>query len=277
MSVEEWIRRAAEKMEAAGCLDPRTDAEWMICEKTALRRSHLRLAAQKTLNEEQLTELDAWLERRCRREPLQYIFGHTPFWKLDILCDHRALIPRPETEYMVEMAVDSAPKKKLRVLDLCCGTGAIGLSVKHACPWAEVTLSDISENALALAGENAARLGLKAEFCLGDLFAPLAGRQFDMILCNPPYLTKQDMKELQAEVAREPENALDGGQDGLDFYRRIAMEMGQYLTKGGQAWFELGMGQAQDVAALMARLGKTEIVRDLSGTERFVRVYRTVE
>lgn len=276
MNVEAWLRRAAEKMEQAGCPDPRADAEWMICEKTGLRRSHLRLAGHKALGASQEAEMEGWLARRCEREPLQYIFGHTPFWKLDILCDRRALIPRPETEYMVEMAVSAAPRGRMRALDLCCGTGAIGLSVKHACPWAEVTLSDISADALALAQENAERLHLKAEFCRGDLFEPLSGRQFEMILCNPPYLTAEDMGMLQAEVAREPENALDGGSDGLDFYRRIAEEMGTYLMPGGQAWFELGMGQAQDVARLMAHLGKTEIVRDLSGIERFVTVYRTV-
>ena len=276
MTLDAWLRRARSRLEAAGCPDPEVDAEWLAVERLGLPRSALRREGSREIGERDAEALEKQLKRRESREPLQYILGHAPFLRLDILCDRRALIPRPETEYMTDMALSAAPGAPFGALDLCCGTGAIGLSVKKEKPWASVTLSDISPDALALARENAHRAGLAVEFCQGDLFAPLAGRRFDLILCNPPYLTGADMEQLQAEVAREPETALDGGRDGLDFYRRIAENLKEHLYPGGRAWFELGLGQAGDVAALMESAGKTEIVRDLSGVERFVTVYRTV-
>ena len=272
MTGGEWIERAARRLKQAGCPDPEADARFLVLETLGISVSGLGRAVPEGM----AAELEARLARREQREPLQYILGTVPFLNLTIRCDSRALIPRPETEYMTDMALSLTPKAGFDALDLCCGTGAIGLSVKKARPLCRMTLSDISPDALALAGENAKENGLIVRLVQGDLFGGLPGETFDFILCNPPYLTGEDMTKLQAEVAREPEGALFGGADGLDFYRRLARELPERLRNGGYAFFEVGMGQARVVAAMMERAGETKIIEDYSHIERIVMVHRTV-
>ena len=156
------------------------------------------------------------------------------------------------------------------MLDLCCGTGCVGLSTAYGRPDVILTLSDLSGEALCLAQENARALGVEARCCQGDLFEAVKGSRFDLILSNPPYLTGQDMRELQQEVRMEPEMALFGGEDGLAFYRRMAREAREYLFPGGRLLVECGQGQAQDIACLFSPLGEVKIHRDLCGVERVV-------
>ena len=158
-----------------------------------------------------------------------------------------------------------------RVLDLCCGTGAIGLSIARFRPDAQVLLADVSGEALCLARENAARLGVtNARFVQEDLFKAAAGECFDLIACNPPYLDQADMDNLQAEVRREPTLALFGGPDGLDFYRRIARDAPAHLAPGGVMLLEVGQGQAPVVARMLGGWANTALHRDLNGIERVV-------
>ena len=276
MNLKEWLRAAETALRDAGCPDPETEPVWLACEALGVSRPALGRLAPRELSAGERETLDGWLQRRLRREPLQYILGHTPFLRLDIRCDGRALIPRPETEYMTDLALSAAPEGAFRALDLCCGTGAIGLSVKKEKPLARVTLTDISGDALDLARENAKLAGLDVEFRQGDLFEPVAGEVFDLILCNPPYLTGGDMQTLQPEVAREPAGALFGGEDGLDFYRRIARELPEHLAEGGTAWFEVGQGQAEAVASLLEGLGETRIIEDYARIGRIVTARRKV-
>jgi len=269
MTVFEWIEQARLRMEQAGNPDAGWDADFLMCETLGCERGRLRFMRGNLLLQEQEKQANEWLSRRLAGEPLQYVLGYTWFWGLRFACDRRALIPRQDTETLVEAAL-AGLKKDAQVLDLCCGTGCVGLSIAHSRPDAQVTLSDLSEEALSLAQENARVLGIQARLCRGDLFEAVKGVRFDLIVSNPPYLTGQDMQQLQQEVRMEPEMALFGGEDGLSFYRRMAEQAGEYLLPDGRLMVECGQGQAQDIAALFSPLGEVKIHRDLCGVERVV-------
>ncbi len=213
------------------------------------------------------------LARRAAGEPLQYILGEQDFFGLRFRVDGRVLIPRPETEILCEKALDFLRTRPgMKALDLCAGSGALAVTLALRCPDAEVWACDISPDALEVAGENARRFGAAVRFAQGDLFAPLSGERFDLIVSNPPYVARSDLDKLQPEVRREPVLALDGGPDGLDFYRRIAREAPPHLHEGGRILLEVGAGQAEAVASMLAARNflPDEILRDLSGIPRVV-------
>jgi release factor glutamine methyltransferase len=196
-----------------------------------------------------------WFERALARresgEPLQYVEGFAYFYGREFHVDPRVLIPRGDTEALLEAALKRV-RPGARVLDLCTGSGILAISLKLSEPEARVTGADISGEALMVARENAHRLGPCVEWAEGDLFGAVEGA-FDLIVCNPPYLSKEDMENLQREVAREPRLALDGGPDGLCFYRRIVRALPRRLNPGGSALFELGLGQAGAVSGMLRR------------------------
>ena len=177
-----------------------------------------------------------------------------------------ALIPRQDTETLCEEALSIGGKT---LLDLCCGTGCIGVSLAKLGGF-EVTFADISPDCLALARENAALNGVAGSFVLTDMFGNISG-SYDMICVNPPYIPTSELASLQAEVKREPRLALDGGADGLDFYRRISRDYAAHLNPGGTLLMEVGAGQAEDVAEMFP---KAEIIKDICGIERVVAVRR---
>ena len=272
MTAGEFLKTARDEMQAAGNPDAAWDAEILLCEALGCEKSRLRFRLGEELTENGLKRLEKWLARRISGEPLAYVLGNTYFMGLRFLCDPRALIPRQDTETLAEEAIHAlAGKSRPRVLDLCCGTGCVGLSIAKYVPGAQLTLSDLSADALSLAGENARALGVAADLRQGDLFETVRGETFDLIACNPPYLTGQDMTELQTEVRREPALALYGGADGLTFYRRIASEAALYLSEGGVILLEVGQGQAKDVCVLLKpSMGGLRVHRDLNGIERVV-------
>ena len=214
-------------------------------------------------------EAQALAKRRETGEPLQYILGEWEFMGLPFQVGPGTLIPRPETELLCELALSEGVRGK-RVLDLCCGSGCIGVSLARL-GGAEVTFSDISPAALAFARENARKNGVAGTFCEGDLFAPVTGR-FDLIAVNPPYLTAQEMASRQKELFFEPENALFGGEDGLDFYRRLAAQAQEYLLPGGRLLMEIGCTQG---AALRSLFRGCIIHKDLSGLDRVAETRKT--
>lgn len=213
--------------------------------------------------------LEEMLARRLAGEPLRYILGEWELMGLPFRVDARALIPRQDTETLVEAALGLIKERGYRtVLDLCCGTGCIGISLA-ALSGAAVTLADISVDALALARENAEKNGVCARVMETDLFSNITG-SFDLIACNPPYLSDADMAALQREVRFEPALALYGGEDGLDFYRRIRTEYAAHLNQRGALLLEVGFGQAAAVCALFGE--NAYVLRDLCGVERVVAV-----
>lgn len=213
------------------------------------------------------------LSRRVQGEPLQYVLGEAWFYGRRFHSDSRALIPRQDTETLCEAAILRILPGRRRVLDLCTGSGIIGITLALERPMCAVTATDLSPRALSLARENAAELGAEVDFKQGDLFEPVWGERFDTILANPPYLTGREMLALQREVRAEPQIALFGGEDGLEFYRRIAMGVQEHLLPGGTVLVEIGMTQAAAVQALFAQYlpgAQIGVIRDLQGLDRVV-------
>ena len=211
-----------------------------------------------------MPRLEELVSRRKSGEPLQYILGKWEFMGLPFYTRPCALIPRQDTETLCEKALAIGGKT---LLDLCCGTGCIGVSLAKLGGF-EVTFGDISRDCIDLARENAALNGVAGSFVLTDMFGNISG-SYDMICVNPPYIPTSDLALLQAEVKREPALALDGGADGLDFYRRIARDYAAHLNPGGALLMEVGAGQAEDVAAMFPNAGRIE---DICGIERVVTV-----
>lgn len=211
-----------------------------------------------------MPRLEEMVSRRKSGEPLQYILGKWEFMGLPFYTRPCALIPRQDTETLCEEALAIGGRT---LLDLCCGTGCIGVSLAKLGGF-EVTFGDISRDCIDLARKNAALNGVAGSFVLTDMFGNISG-SYDMICVNPPYIPTSDIALLQAEVKREPALALDGGADGLDFYRRISRDYAAHLNPGGALLMEVGAGQAEDVAAMFPNAGRIE---DICGIERVVTV-----
>ena len=208
-----------------------------------------------------------------QHEPCQYIIGQTEFYGLSFLVNEHVLIPRQDTELLVEEALKTTAEDS-RVLDLCTGSGAVAVAIKHSRPDAAVTALDISKDALETAKKNAEQNGCEIEFLLSDLFEELgAERKFDVIVSNPPYISETEYETLMPEVKdHEPSLALLAGEEGLDIYRRLTAEAPRYLTKGGALLVEIGCSQAEAVSGLFKENGFKEIkvIKDLAGLDRVV-------
>ena len=243
------------------------EADWIISDVLGISRSELKLVTK--ISEENIKRIEDIIKRRLNGEPLQYIFGMQEFYGAQIKCDKRALIPRFETEYLVDVVVKELNENK-KVLDLCTGTGAIAVSIAKKVG-AKVSASDISGEALSLAKEKAVLNGVDVEFIHSDLFYEITDK-FDMIVSNPPYISEKEMKKLSSDVKAEPKVALFGGRDGLDFYRRIIANAPKHLNKDGRIYFEVGKHQAEQVGLMLEESFKAiEILKDLDGVERIVR------
>ena len=255
-----------------GIEEAATDA-WLLLEEVfQISRSWYFAHSDTEAEEQKARRYESLLEQRGQRIPLQHLTGKTWFYGLPFTVNEHVLIPRQDTEILVEEALKYL-KPGMRVLDLCTGSGCILLSLLHFCPEAEGTGADLSRGALETAGRNCERLGIQAEFVQGDLFENIEGT-FDLIVSNPPYIRRAEIQELMEEVrCREPYMALDGHEDGLYFYRRIAEEAPRYLKPGGLLCLEIGFDQAESVSGLLRDRGFDEIetVRDLAGLDRVVR------
>ena len=274
MTFGEWIAAARAELERAGNPDAQVDARLLVCGLCDLAPGRLAGICGEEMPAALHAELERRRDRRLSGEPLQYIEGAAYFMGLKFAVDSRVLIPRQDTETLCEQALTFLRGYTgAEVLDLCTGSGAIAISVARLQPGLRVTATDMSSDALSVASENAHLNGVYVRFMQGDLFEPVAGERFDAILCNPPYLTADDMVHLQTEVACEPRMALFGGEDGLMFYRRLAHEVYRHLKPGGYALFEVGDGQAAEVLRLMsenAMCAASGTVKDLPGVERVV-------
>lgn len=279
MTLAEWTSMATKALEASGDLDAAFDAK-VIAGYALPQKPYVgfRFDPDTVLNEERMEKAQKMLDRRIAGEPLQYIEGFAHFYGYSFSVDPRVLIPRQDTETLVETALDVIrPMKEPRVLELCTGSGAVAISIKRQNYFADVTATDIDDGAMYVAGQNDLFSGSTTRIRLlkGDLFDPVRGRRFDVIVCNPPYLTKDDMKHLQREVRHEPEIALYGGEDGLDFYRRIAGELEKMLTDRGCGLFEVGDCQAKDVVRIFREAmprARVSVKQDINGKDRVVTV-----
>lgn len=272
------LRRAAEaRLTEAGVDTPDLDARLLIQHALTLTREQLLFTPDAPVTPEQAAAVHALIERRAAREPVSRILGERAFWSLELSLNPDTLDPRPDTETIVDAALDAVPDRSapLRILDLGTGTGCILLALLAELPNAGGLGIDLSPGAVEAATANAARnaLAARARFRTGNWGDGLAER-FDLVVSNPPYIPSRDIPSLDPEVREhDPLQALDGGADGLDAYRAIAAQLPRLLAPGGTTALEVGIGQAPDVAALLeaAGLTVTGIFRDLGGVERCVR------
>ena len=273
MKYRELLNKGVAMLRQEGIADADTDGWYLLEYASGMSRNDYFLHMEEEASGELAEAYGKLLEKRCTRIPLQYLTGEQEFMGLTFSVNPHVLVPRQDTETLVEQAEKQLSPGK-RVLDLCTGSGCILISLLARVPGVSGLGTDISEEALATAERNADRLGVadRAQWARGDLFAPVEGR-FDVIVSNPPYIPREDIDGLMPEVADfEPRGALDGGDDGLDFYRRITSEASEYLEAGGRLFLESGCDQARDVTALMEKAGFVHVatVRDLSGLDRVV-------
>lgn len=275
MTVREALRHGAGVLAAAGIEGARLEARLLLAHAAGLSQEAL---LRDPAHDVHAPAYDALLARRTAREPLAYILGHQEFWSLRFEVSPATLIPRPDSETLIEAALAHFPDRMAvrGVLDLGTGTGCLLLAALHEFPGAWGLGVDLSPEAAALAARNAAALGMagRASVLCADWDAALRGR-FDLVLCNPPYIRGADVAGLMPEVARfEPRRALDGGADGLDAYRRVLAALPALLEPGGAGVVELGAGQAEDVAALARAAGfeRVGLRADLAGVARALTV-----
>jgi len=279
-TILELIRWTSERFQKEGLPTPRLDAEVLLSSALGVDRVRLYTHFDQPLRSEERSRFKEMIQRRLKREPVAYIVGRREFWSLSFKVTREVLIPRPETETLVAEAIALRPSlplgaEDLKILEIGTGSGAVGIALAKEISSGSITVTDISEKALSVAEENAARNGVRERlrFLRGDLFSPLLkGEQFHLILTNPPYIPREEIATLLPEVRDfEPAQALDGGRDGLDFYRRALPAVGEFLVAGG--WFlgEVGAGQDQRILEMARKnpdLEEFTFVPDLAGIKR---------
>ncbi|RLB07740.1 MAG: peptide chain release factor N(5)-glutamine methyltransferase [Deltaproteobacteria bacterium] len=285
MAQERWtvlkaLNWTTEYFRQKGMENPRLEAEVLLAHLLGLDRMGLYLNYDKPLKEEERKAYREMIQRRTAWEPIAYILGYKEFWSLKFKVNPECLIPRPETEHLVEEAlrIGGQLPPPLRVLEIGTGCGAVAIVLAKELKEAQIVATDISPHALSLAQENARchGVGERIKFVQGDLF-PRGEAPFCLIVSNPPYIPTEEVFQLAPEVRDyEPLTALDGGEDGLRFFRKIAQEAPSYLVEGGWVLLEMGKGQASKVADILKEAGFTqiELIPDYSGIKRVARAQR---
>ena len=284
MTAQALLKKAAARLEEAGVPDAGWDAAALLEAAGGPDRTYYPLVKCDPLPEETVGRFEAMLSRRLSREPLQQIIGEAWFYGRLFRVSPAVLCPRSDTEILAETVLRCLADRKesLRLLDLCTGSGCLGITLAAELPAAQVWMTDLSGEALSLARENAAGNAVRNVcFRQGDLFGALSAQEkaagFDGIICNPPYIPAEEIDALMPEVRdHEPRMALDGGPDGLAFYRRLAKEAPSYLRPGGLLALEIGCEQAEAVTKLLEDAGwqRIRVIRDLAGLDRAVTAER---
>lgn len=272
-TVLEILDKGTAYLAKKGIEDARRNMQMLVAHQLNCTRMDLYLRFDQPLEEDQLAPLRDLLKRRGDGAPLQHLLGSVTFHRRDFKTDARALIPRPETEELAEWLLKNVKlPENPRILDMGCGSGVLGLTLAADIPGSQVTLADLSPDALDLARENAALLEIpNATFIESDLFSALAGRTFDLIVANLPYVPESDRPTLSKEVTHDPALALFGGPDGLDIIRRFVPVAKNHLAPGGWLALEIGIHQSTEVESLLRAASLTDVLtlKDLSGIPRF--------
>jgi release factor glutamine methyltransferase len=277
--LQDLLQTATRALTDAGIPDGRREAETLIAHCLNCTRLDLYRADSTSLDPDQHEAFWGLIRRRARREPLQYILGTQEFWALEFRVTTDTLIPRPETELLIEAVLEQfgRPAVPITLVDLCTGTGCLAVTLATLYPTARILATDLSPAALDVARSNASRHGMtgRIEFLEGDLLEPLAGldERIDVIVANPPYVPAAELDRLQPEVGLyEPRIALDGGRNGLDYYRRILPRAFDVLRSGGRICLEVGIRQASPVCAMAERIGwrVNRIKKDLANIDRVI-------
>ena len=274
------LKETKDYLKNRGIQSPQAEAEYIFCHLLNCRKIDL-YTSDISFNEFQRQAIHELMERRAKGEPLQYVLGQTNFYGFEFKIKKGVFIPRPETEILVDtvlshLTVTSIPYPEPRnILELCVGCGNIAISLTKILPHYKMFISDIAEDAISLAKENAVLNGVsnKIESRRGDLFAPWQDKRnfFDIIVCNPPYVRAEVLKNLPLDVKNEPQEALDGGIDGLRFYRRAIEEAPLYLKEKAYLFFELNPETADDVKGILSKdFTNIEIIKDYNLMDRVV-------
>lgn len=290
LTYREALSAASARLRDAGVETPRLDAEVLLANALGLDRIQIYLHMDdRGLSAERLFDFERSVAARARRIPVAYILKEKEFFGLSFFVEKGVLIPRPDTETVVEEGLEilsALPKEKIRVLDLCAGSGCIGISLKktfeespHPSPKKiELTLSDIEDAPLRACRTNLERLQVEGRVVQGDLFDALEGERFDLIISNPPYIEEGEIERLAPEIRiHEPRTALSGGGDGYDLYKRLISQAGEHLLPGGAIVLEAGFGQSEKLMALLEENGfsRAGAREDLSGIPRAVFAFFT--
>jgi release factor glutamine methyltransferase len=272
-TVLDCIESGTRYLEKRGIEDARRNMQWLVAKELGCSRVELYTQFDRPLLEEELSPLRGYLKRRGEGEPLQHLLGTVEFCGHEFRCDRRALVPRPETEELVNAILERSFTRPTRLLDVGTGSGVLGLSLAKALgkDCKGVVLSDLSTDALALARENAQLLELSPIFLESDLLAEVDGG-FELITANLPYVAESERASLSPEVAHDPPSALFAGPDGLDLIRHFLPKVGQHLNPGGLLAMEIGFDQGPQVVAFVKEAGLEEVqlVKDLAENPRFV-------
>ena len=278
-TIQELLVLGKEKLESSGNEYAKYERKTLLEEVLGCNYLYMLMNGEEEVAPEKEEQYLQLIDKRCGHYPLQYLLGYANFMDYTFFVDENVLIPRNDTEVLVECADeilnDMKERKKgtaLRVLDLCCGSGCIGISLKlyHKDIW--LILADCSEEALKVTKKNLDKYNIEAELVSSDLLKEITGKQ-DMIVCNPPYIESRIIDTLMPEVREyEPMLALDGGKDGLDYYRRIIKAAPEYLNDSGWLMFEIGYNQGEAVLSLMKETGflDVELKKDYAGLDRIV-------
>jgi len=275
-TAQEFLKKAVEKLQEVGAPNPLLDVEIMLSKASGLSRAQILAHPEKGVSTKAVERFSEWVIRRSTREPLAYILGEKEFYGLCFEVSPAVLIPRPETEILVETALSILKQKENpMVADIGLGSGAVAISIARNLGDCVIYGTEVSAEALEVACRNAERIGVRnrVSFLQGDLFEPLEGRSFDLIVSNPPYIPSDEIDRLEPEISKhEPRRALDGGTDGLDYFRRIATSAPEHVSPGGALALEVGMGQAESVRTLLSAAGfnNPRSIKDYAGIERVV-------
>jgi release factor glutamine methyltransferase len=271
------VRWAADDFRTRGIENPRLEAEILLASALGLERMRVIIEPERPLVGNELARYRDMIQRRRKGEPVAYILGQREFYGRVFKLDRRVLVPRPDTEILVEVALVRTARCSMsaRVLDLCTGSGCVAITLAAERPTLRVDAVDLSADAITVARENAIRLGavFPVRWLVGDLFAPIDAEGYDLITANPPYIPESEIATLPADIrAFEPHAALSGGADGLEVTRRIVRDAPRFLGESGVLAVEIGSGQGDQVAGLFAEAGFVDVERkkDYGGHERVV-------
>ena len=274
MTIKQAITKGMIMLKSNNVESPKLKARLLLQYVLDKPRQYIIVYDNKEIDKQQQWQYFVNIEKLTKGIPLQHITHRQEFMKMDFFVDENVLIPRSDKEILVEEVIKIAQKyNSPRILDLCTGSGAIAISLKKFVPNADITAVDISEKALEIAQKNAEKLEAKINFVKSDLFDKLDNKKFDIIVSNPPYIRKDEIKKLSEEVQKEPKIALDGGEDGLDFYRIIAEQAINYLKTGSFLCFEIGYNQKNDVIKIIEdeqNYKNTYCKKDLYGNDRII-------
>ena len=274
MTIKQAITKGMIMLKSNNVESPKLKARLLLQYVLDKPRQYIIVYDNKEIDKQQQWQYFVNIEKLTKGVPLQHITHRQEFMKMDFFVDENVLIPRPDTEILVEEVIKIAQKyNSPRILDLCTGSGAIAISLKKFVPNADITAVDISEKALEIAQKNAKKLETKINFLKSNLFDKLDNKKFDIIVSNPPYIRKDEIKKLSEEVQKEPKIALDGGEDGLDFYRIITEQAINYLKTGSFLCFEIGYNQKNDVIKIIEDEQNYKNIyckKDLYGNDRII-------